>query len=336
MAAGANPMGQTLEEPLLESYPVVRAQSTDEAEHALRATYGVRSFSVPDRGSKFHLHGNYKQLRDISLAYCRYGAPVEMDFPEAHFARQLFCFSGEGGVETRTRDSVLRTESSMVLPPNLPHKARFSGGFGHLVLRINETALVEKLTALLGEQPNAPLVLQVGEPAESDVLLRDLISYFARNLHKMEQNSVSTPIIPEMEQAIVAAFLYTNRSNYSELLHAVPKAAAPWEVRAVEDYIVANWNKPIDMLHLTTITGGSARSIFRAFARTRGYSPMEFLKRVRLMQARLKLQSGDPDISVTAVGYACGFNNLGRFAHDYRALFGELPSETLAWKGSTK
>ena len=34
--------------------------------------------------------------------------------------------------------------------------------------------------------------------------------------------------------------------------------------------------------------------------------------------------------TVTAVGLACGFINLGHFARYYQAEFGELPSETLA------
>ena len=80
----------------------------------------------------------------------------------------------------------------------------------------------------------------------------------------------------------------------------------------------------------------SARSIFQAFARTRGYSPNAFLKRTRLTQARGRLQSGDMDVSVTAIALACGFNNLGHFARDYRTFFGELPSETLARQRSKR
>jgi len=33
---------------------------------------------------------------------------------------------------------------------------------------------------------------------------------------------------------------------------------------------------------------------------------------------------------VTAVAFACGFGNLGHFARDYREVFGERPSMTLA------
>jgi transcriptional regulator GlxA family with amidase domain len=42
------------------------------------------------------------------------------------------------------------------------------------------------------------------------------------------------------------------------------------------------------------------------------------------------LASGDPEASVTAVAFVCGFSNLGHFARDYRETFDERPSETLA------
>jgi transcriptional regulator GlxA family with amidase domain len=42
------------------------------------------------------------------------------------------------------------------------------------------------------------------------------------------------------------------------------------------------------------------------------------------------LASGNPDTSVTAVAYACGFATMGHFAKEYRQTFGELPSRTIA------
>ena len=137
------------------------------------------------------------------------------------------------------------------------------------------------------------------------------------------------PVISEIEQAIVATFLYANHSNYSGPLRADPKDAAPWQVRTVEEYIESNWDQSIDMLQLVKMAGASARSIYQAFERTRGYSPKAFLKQTRLKQACARLQASDLDGSVTAIALACGFNNLGHFARDYRAFFGELPSETL-------
>ena len=100
-------------------------------------------------------------------------------------------------------------------------------------------------------------------------------------------------------------------------------------MRLVEEYIEANWRAPLDIETLAAVTGGSTRSIFKAFKEARGVSPMAFVKRVRLGHARRMLQELDEATSVIDVAFQCGFLNPGHFARDYRMAFGELPSETL-------
>ncbi len=57
---------------------------------------------------------------------------------------------------------------------------------------------------------------------------------------------------------------------------------------------------------------------------------MAYLKQKRLEAARRTLLTAEPlTTSVTEVATQWGFFHLGRFARDYRQLFGELPSETL-------
>jgi transcriptional regulator GlxA family with amidase domain len=100
-------------------------------------------------------------------------------------------------------------------------------------------------------------------------------------------------------------------------------------VRRVEDYIEAHWDQAITIEKLADVTEISARSIFKAFQRSRGYSPMAFAKKVRLTHANEMLKMPDAKTSVTGVAFACGFANLGHFAKDYQEMFRELPSETL-------
>jgi AraC-like DNA-binding protein len=205
-----------------------------------------------------------------------------------------------------------------------------SGGFQQVVLRIDDAALAGRLTALLGDEPAKPL--QIAAKSDADLgqeLLRRLVFFAAQQIDALGAGLESSPAIRELEQAIIIAFLFANYSDPSGRLRTTPKASAPWQVRVVEEYIAANWNKPIDIATLVDVTGTSARSIFQSFSRARDYSPMLFLKRTRLVQARSRLQAGDSQTSVTAIAYACGFHNLGHFARDYRAAFGELPSETL-------
>ena len=61
---------------------------------------------------------------------------------------------------------------------------------------------------------------------------------------------------------------------------------------------------------------------------------MAYLRIIRLELARAELaKAGLQGGSVATVANAFGFGHLGRFARDYEALFGELPSHTL-YRGS--
>ena len=81
---------------------------------------------------------------------------------------------------------------------------------------------------------------------------------------------------------------------------------------------------------LCTVCATNERSLRQAFVQTVGMGPRAYLRVRRLHLARRCLQTmrGD-DVSVARVATDHGFFDLGRFAGDYRQLFGELPSETL-------
>ena len=63
----------------------------------------------------------------------------------------------------------------------------------------------------------------------------------------------------------------------------------PWQVRRAEQFIEANWDQPITIEAVVAATNVSARSLFSAFKAGRGYSPMDFVKRVRLGRTWQKL-----------------------------------------------
>jgi len=67
-----------------------------------------------------------------------------------------------------------------------------------------------------------------------------------------------------------------------------------------------------------------------ACAEQLGMGPTEYVSRRRMQLVHRALLNRNPDpAKISAIARHHGFRSLGRFAADYRAIYGELPSETL-------
>ena len=101
-------------------------------------------------------------------------------------------------------------------------------------------------------------------------------------------------------------------------------------VRRADDYLRANPARPIYTGDLCAALGVSASALHEAFRANLGVSVHRYLKlrRMGMVRAALLTRSG-PWRSVKAAALSHGFWHLGQFAHDYRAVYGEAPSETM-------
>ena len=93
---------------------------------------------------------------------------------------------------------------------------------------------------------------------------------------------------------------------------------------------------PINVSELASEVGVSRRTLERAFEGTVGISPYKFSRLHRLNRLyrdlrRAHVQQG----SVTQLLMDWGFSELGRTAVEYKSLFGESPSMTLAQESSS-
>jgi len=72
------------------------------------------------------------------------------------------------------------------------------------------------------------------------------------------------------------------------------------------------------------------RTLQNHFQRVVGESPADFLKAVRLNACRRRLRESEAAmVAIQEVAAQWGFFHMGHFSADYKAMFGELPSQTL-------
>lgn len=106
-------------------------------------------------------------------------------------------------------------------------------------------------------------------------------------------------------------------------------------VKAAQRWMADHPTEPITLDALCRQVAAGRRTLLQGFREQLGMGPMAFLKLRRLHGVRRELLTADPNTTrIMELAARWGFLNPGHFAHDYRMLFGELPSSTLeAWDG---
>ena len=109
--------------------------------------------------------------------------------------------------------------------------------------------------------------------------------------------------------------------------HAVPRRQI---IRRSMDFVDQHGGEYLSVEQLATAAGVSERTLRDAFQGYFGVAPVQYLNRRTLHLVRQALKAADPSmVTVTEMASLFGVWELGRFARDYRYLFGELPSKTL-------
>ncbi|MCC6766167.1 MAG: helix-turn-helix domain-containing protein [Deltaproteobacteria bacterium] len=212
---------------------------------------------------------------------------------------------------------------------------RFAGPIDYVSCVFQRAWFEREASALLGHAPRDDWFRNVGRPASSSAIghLRTMIT---RTLERM------------MHQPSLLAGERTRTAVEAELVRltvgALTSAAEPTPVaaygrrrrgvRRVIEYVTDHPDADTTAANLCGIAGVSERTLEYGFREYLDVTPVRFLKLVRLNRARRDLlrasaQASAPPTTVTDVALRWGFFELGRFAGEYRRLFGERPSETL-------
>ncbi|AOY84802.2 AraC family transcriptional regulator [Moorena producens JHB] len=102
-----------------------------------------------------------------------------------------------------------------------------------------------------------------------------------------------------------------------------------------EKKMLAHLEKPLTLKQLAQNLGSSSSALSYGFQDLFGLSPMRYLKVRRLNAVRERLKASEPErCTIAIVASEFGFYSPCHFTRDYKAMFGELPSETLRNTGN--
>jgi len=226
------------------------------------------------------------------------------------------------------------SECGLVQSPLQAVEVQTPERFELLFLKFSREIIVQELEKLLTRRINAPLVFSPGFNFRTQAGQRFRQLVLSLCLHLAQDGTNDDPergkrlAARVLENEVVTLLLEAQRHNYTRLLIR-KHDAAPWQVRAAEEYMRTNAQLTLSLGDICVAAGVGSRTLQHSFQRKRGYSPMQFLRRLRLERVHTDLTQPDAATTVTKAASCWGFLHFGRFAEEYQMRFGEKPSETL-------
>ena len=197
-------------------------------------------------------------------------------------------------------------------------------------MSLRTEAFVAAGTALTGRPVGQSSVSMVIRPVPA--LMSRLLKLHAAAGHLAEAapDILGNPQVSRaLENALVHAMVMCLAEN-NEIERRVGTQHRARIMARFEEFQAAHDNVPVYLTEVCAAVGVSERTLRACCQEQLGMGPIHYLWLRRMHLARRALASATSDgLTVTGVAADYGFGELGRFAVEYRTLFGESPSLTL-------
>ncbi|WPU21927.1 AraC family transcriptional regulator [Cedecea neteri] len=128
-------------------------------------------------------------------------------------------------------------------------------------------------------------------------------------------------LAPLIEQEIIYRILMSNQGV--RLRQSMIRDSSSYKITKAINWLKAHFNEPIRIDALAKHVNMSTSSLYQHFKDATSLSPLQYQKRLRLMEARARLLERASD--VTLVASAVGYDHISQFHREYKKLFGAPP-----------
>lgn len=235
--------------------------------------------------------------------------------------RGFTTFMIPGNMEQRIswRKHVLRGNCIGILKSGMEHNAVTLPNLFGTPVSISNDYLME-LSVLLG-YPNFTEFIRKHEMIVIDVnnavKIQEMIVGLCNT--KIFNETMFTYELPKL---IIRSISDLNKQDQKDF-HTSPNLI----FNKAQDYIHGNINENIHVLEICKEIGVSERNLRYVFNNKIGFGPKKYIDNLKLNKVRKELlMNGNERVNILANKY--GLWHAGKFASDYKRLFGELPSKT--------
>lgn len=280
---------------------------------------------------KFCSKLKFAQLNDIELLYLSWSQAVQIQGnspPETISFGIAISSQGRSiwrGMEYNSQDILINADQEVDL--------KVPAGYEMYTVTIKQERLLEyaewqqrrlhqkDLEKTLG-RVNAAVLSVIKAYLQSSFVLLELNPSYSQTYDSMQ--FISQDIVSLCITVLLSA---------EEMSPLLPQALQRAQlVKQLEQYMLAHLDQPLTIEHLCKVAGVRERSLNNYFRELLDMSPMAYFKALRLNRVRSVLKLADPTTDkVATLAKQYGFQHMGYFSVDYKAMFGESPSETL-WR----
>jgi AraC-like DNA-binding protein len=274
----------------------------------------------------------YSKSPRITVGHLTYGAGLTVDVPPPDCYHLILPIGGGCSASQRHKHAAAEPgRSGVVLSPQEALTVHWEPDAVEYIIQVPRPSLDTHLSRLIGHPVGQAARFSLGFDLTTSggqallAAVRFLWSELAR-----PGGIATVPLAQEhLEYAVLAQLVTVIPNNYSEEIARDATTMRQRRVRKVIDLIEAHPEQVLSTGHLAASAGVSERALQLAFRAETGTSPAAYVRSVRLDRVHAELRSGAAAGTVTEVAARWGFFHPSRFAQQYRARFGALPSETL-------
>jgi AraC-like DNA-binding protein len=239
------------------------------------------------------------------------------------------CFSllaAPGGGTPRMQGQTLEDHSLFILRGGEAFDIQRPQGMALLSVTFAREAFLAALDGLPRQAPARRALGQMAlrlPPAALQRLRRAL-----RQVLEQPADGHHQPMHHALAASLMAAVLAALQQSEPQATHASGRRAAAL-VRACQHMATGSDGTAPQVDELCRRMATSRRTLQNSFRLATGTTPLHYLRSVRLNAVRSRLLATAPaQVSVSQAASDQGFGHLSHFSQDYKALFGELPSQT--------
>jgi AraC-like DNA-binding protein len=306
-----------------------RSDSLDESHEILCREWSRHSISVPGSNPIDLRFSHTKLSDDMSVSRLSYGVSVFVD-PGDRDEVLLIQMPLSGCATARYDCSEVPFDASTygVIDVRRLARVHYDADFAALVLRIRVARIRQHLENW------------IGAPLKHEIVFRDYMEMASSGGQRwapmvamlssfVDQSGTRFParMFASVEDTVLTSLLLSQPHSFDDEMRHPASLPAPRHVKRAEEYVRAHAMEHISTTTLAVHANVSVRALFDGFQKFRQTTPADFIRSVRLENARADLEEGGQTVS--AIAKKWGFSHLGNFAAHYRTRYGESPVDTL-------